>query len=430
MQSIEEGTTLSTAPRGDAEGRVITESQAEVIRQMHRDGMAKKAIARGLELDIKTVRRAIREPWGEQRRVRTGHKLEQFADWIRSRAPEVGWNAAVLYRELREAGYEGSYPVVSRFVRPLRPAVAAVEPVVRFETDPGKQAQVDWGMLGVWIGEQRVSVHIFTMILGYSRRIFAYGYLHERIGHLLEAHERAFEHFGGRTETILYDNPRTIVTRKDEASGHVEWNRTFQDRMDFYGVEPRLCRYYRAQTKGKVESGVKYVKHNGLAGKRFASLEALNEWLVTWSRGYADERIHGTTHEKPRERFERSERAAMIPVERRAPSVSERSETRAIDSDGTVVVDTNRYPVPYEWMPAIVTIRRSEELVLIEHAGRTLSYARVLGRHQKAEWKGKKRELPQSVRAVDAPPRFDPGYLAAIGAVEIRSLESYAEVIA
>lgn len=119
---------------------------------------------------------------------------------------------------------------------------------------------------------------------------------------------------GGRTETILYDNPRTIVTSKDEASGNVEWNRRFKDRMDFYGVEVKLCRYYRAQTKGKVESGVKYVKRNALAGRRFDTIEELNMWLSTWALTIADERMHGTTHEIPRERFERDERMKMITV--------------------------------------------------------------------------------------------------------------------
>lgn len=83
------------------------------------------------------------------------------------------------------------------------------------------------------------------------------------------------------------------------------WNATFKDRMDFYGVEVRLCRYYRAQTKGKVESGVKYVKRNALIGQSFASLSEVNEYLLKWCLEVADQRIHGTTHEKPAERFER-----------------------------------------------------------------------------------------------------------------------------
>lgn len=92
---------------------------------------------------------------------------------------------------------------------------------------------------------------------------------------------------------ILYDNPRTIVLSKDESSGGVEWNATFKGRMDFYGVEIQLCRYYWARTKGKVESGVKYVKRNALAGRRFRDLDELNGELLEWCLGVADQRVHG-----------------------------------------------------------------------------------------------------------------------------------------
>jgi transposase len=164
-------------------------------------------------------------------------------------------------------GYRVSYSAVARYVSPWRAERRLEEEAtVRFETGPGEQAQVDWGTSWVWLGEERVRVHLFVMVLGYSRRIFARAY-RTRAGSAARGPRAAFAHFGGRTQTILYDNPRTIVLAKDEAAGTVEWNATFKDRMDFYGLEVRLCRYYRAQTKGKVESGVKYVKRNALAGR-------------------------------------------------------------------------------------------------------------------------------------------------------------------
>ena len=91
----------------------------------------------------------------------------------------------------------------------------------------------------------------------------------------------------------------SIVLAKDESTGEVEWNRRFKDRMDFYGVEIKLCRYYRAQTKGKVESGVKYVKRNFGPGRVFADLEDFNAQLAAWQLEVADQRIHGTTHQRP-----------------------------------------------------------------------------------------------------------------------------------
>lgn len=431
MQNEERSEILSTTAGSVVEEGLIDEGMAEAIRRMRSSGMAKKAIARELALDIKTVRKWIGTTWKPQRRERKEPELARYDDWIRKRFPEVGYSAKVLYRELGEQGYRGSYETVQRYVRPLRAAAQPEAATARYETAPGAQAQVDWGMLGVWIGERRVLIHLFVMVLGYSRRIFTRGYVHEKLGNLLDGHEAAFEHFGGRTETILYDNPRTIVTSKDEASGQVEWNRRFKDRMDFYGVEVKLCRYYRAQTKGKVESGVKYVKRNALAGRRFDTLDELNVWLSTWSLTIADERVHGTTHEIPRERFERDERMKMIAVDRRPPSRECRTQRRQVGTDGYVAIETNRYPVPYGWCRAEVEVQLSETDVRIVHEKESIAYAREAGRHRVVRWDGAPRRLERSDRPSPIPgdpPQYDPAWLASIGQVSTRTLDAYAAV--
>jgi hypothetical protein len=265
------------------------------------------------------------------------------------------------------------------------------------------------------------------MILGYSRRIFARAYRGERLEWLLDGHERAFSHFGGRTETILYDNPRTIVLAKDEKAGTVEWNPTFKDRMDFYGVEVKLCRYYRAQTKGKVESGVKYVKRNALVGKRFRDLEELNAYLLQWCVTVADQRVHGTTHERPQERFERAEK--LIAVSVRKPAPHERVVIRIVPRDAYVAVEANRYPVPFEWIGQRITVRiLSEEVVFSVEGQEALTHPRLSGKHALAPWRGERRRLKRHVLSV-APPRFDPTLLERIGSVETRPLSTYESVV-
>lgn len=431
MQNEERSEILTATAGSVVEEELIDEGMAEAIRRMRASGMAKKAIARDLALDIKTVRKWIGTAWKPQRRQRKEPELARFDSWIRRRFPEVGYSAKVLYRELGEQGYRGSYETLQRYVRPLRAAAQPEAATARYETAPGAQAQVDWGMLGVWIGERRELIHLFVMVLGYSRRIFARAYLHEKLGNLLDGHEAAFAHFDGRTETILYDNPRTIVTAKDEATGHVEWNRRFKDRMDFYGVEVKLCRYYRAQTKGKVESGVKYVKRNALAGRRFETLEELNAWLSTWALTIADERVHGTTHEIPRERFERDERMKMIAVDRRPPSRECRTQRRQVGTDGYVAIETNRYPVPYAWCRAEVEVQLSETDVRIVHDEQSIAYEREAGRHRVVHWDGAPRRLERSDRPspiAGDPPQYDPAWLASIGQVSTRTLDAYAAV--
>jgi len=428
MQDAAKMAILPTAPGGAVEGDVVSQNVYGAIRTLREQGVSKKAIARQLGLHVQSVRKWVKRCWTPSKR-RRGKQLDRWCEFLRARAVEVGFNAVVLTRELKGLGYEGSYAAVVKYIGPWRKEYRPDEgPTVRFETDPGKQSQVDWGCTRVWIGERPVKVHLFTMVLGFSRRIFAKGYLNERLDNLLDGHAAAFAHFGGRTEEILYDNPRTIVTHKDEAAGHVVWNATFKDRMDFYGVTIRLCRYYRAQTKGKVESGVKYVKRNALAGRRFESLEQLNAYLLDWCVNVADLRVHGTTHEKPAERFARAEK--LIAVEARPPARRERVMVRRVPKDALVTVETNRYPVPYLWAGHEVTVRVLEDQIVVHREGeQPVVHECIEAKHQVARWNGPPRALPRTAPpAAPQIPRLDPGYLASLGEVQVRPLATYQEV--
>jgi transposase len=422
---------IPSIPNGIEEETVVKENLWCRIRALFEQGLSKSAIARELEIDLKTVRKWLCQTWEPQKRERKW-ALDAYESFLRARAPEVGYNAAVLFRELEPQGYKGSYTALVKYIRPWRMEARQQQMATpRFETEPGRQAQVDWGSTKVWVGSARLTVHLFVMVLGYSRRIFVRGYLNERMSSLLDGHEAAFTHFGGRTETILYDNPRTIVQEKDETSGEVVWNRVFKDRMDFYGVEIKLCRYYRAQTKGKVESGVKYVKRNALIGRRFRDLDHLNEWLEEWSLTIADERVHGTTHERPSERFRRAEASALIAVDLRPAPERERIEHRIVPRDTYVAVETNRYPTPVEWVGDQVEVRiLADQVIITNGAQEPLNYPRLKGKFSTASWDGAPRSWAgQRIKSIVQPPGLDPAYPLTIGEVEMRPLAAYEALI-
>ncbi|MCW5891253.1 MAG: IS21 family transposase [bacterium] len=159
------------------------------------------------------------------------------------------------YQELRQQrGYGGSYDTVKRFVQPLRAVrLQAERALIRFETPPGHQSQIDWGQARVHFRHQPVVRHVFVLTLGFSRRSFYRGCAAETLPLFLDAHERAFEHFGGHTQEHLYDRPRTVC--HGGVGRDVVWNPTFKAFADYWSFEPRVCQPYRAQTKGKVESG-------------------------------------------------------------------------------------------------------------------------------------------------------------------------------
>ena len=160
------------------------------------------------------MRGCLRQPcWTPYRREALAPTLlDGERDWLGERVAQVHYSARILFQELHQRGFQGSYETVKLAVRPLR-AAASVAALTqrRFETAPGEQAQVDWGQLTVQLASNRAKVHVLIMTLGYSRRAYAEGFLRERMSDLLAAHENAFAHFGGRCESLLYDRMRTVV---------------------------------------------------------------------------------------------------------------------------------------------------------------------------------------------------------------------------
>jgi transposase len=364
------------------EGFMVGEDRWQEIRRLHREDHVPIAeIARRLDLDRKTIRRCLkRETWlPYQRPARTDTLLAEHGEFLRARAPRVGYSAQVLYQELRRRG-AGSYQTVKRFVRPLRTIETLAErATVRFETAPGHQSQIDWGAAQVNFRHQRVLLHLFVLTLGYSRRHYMEPALNERVPQFLDAHERAFDHFGGHTREHLYDRPRTICS--PDGQGGVVWNATFQSFARYWGFEPRLCRPYRAQTKGKVESGVKYLKRNFLAGRSFVDLKDASEQWAEWNATVADVRVHGTTHQPPLERFA-EERGHLLPRATRPGFRLEARFTRIVADDFLVSLDSNRYSVPFSLIGHSVEVERRDGQVRIHHRGRLVAtHAELASRH-------------------------------------------------
>src|SRR5439155_1176532 len=198
--------TADTGPEGTplGEGRMVREDcWREVHRLFHAERRSKSEIARQLQLDRKTVRGILGErAWQPYARAeRPDTLLAEHASFLRTRAPEVQYSARILFQELRRArGYRGSYETVKRFVRPLRAAEQATErATVRFETPPGQQSQIDWGQAQIHFRHRPVILHVFILTLGYSRRSFHEPCLGETLSQFLDAHERAFDYFGGHT---------------------------------------------------------------------------------------------------------------------------------------------------------------------------------------------------------------------------------------
>lgn len=400
---------------------VVTETVVEQVVQALARGEGVSAIARAYGLDRKTVRAWGRRGAYVERAARPMVSLlDPHRAWIAKRAPEVDFNATVLHRELCEQGFTGSVIIVRRAISPLR-ATGRPTATVRFETGPGEQAQVDFGQVRVWIADVQVAAQIFVMTLGFSRRLFAVAFARQRLREWLGGHELAFQHFGGVTDRVVVDNARAMVLAHTREA--ITWHPTYADFAGYYGFRPWACAPYRPQTKGKVESGVKYVARNALAGKRFHSWAHLNAWLVEWATTIADQRVHGTTHERPADRFARE---ALTPLDGRPPYAFAHVRERVVANDALVSIDGSRYSVPAHLAGTTVTVREhATDFTIWQRDTLVATHARQ-GRQQvvmvPAHYAGLLRVDRTPLAAM--PPQYDPRYVTS-GDVAVRDLRIY-----
>jgi hypothetical protein len=299
---------------------------------------------------------------------------------------------------------------------------AASVATVRFETAAGRQMQIDFGEKKVLLGGQLVKVFVLVAVLSYSRRLFVKAFLNQRGDDWREGVASAFTHFGGVPLEVLGDNAKPLVLDRDRETGTVRFHPAYLEFCRDWDVQPRACGPYRARTKGKTESGVKYVKKNALAGRAFASFAELEAHLSDWTV-MADQRVHGTTHEQPAVRFDRDEKAELRPLPRRPFPSRQQLLRRRVAHDALVDVDTVRYSVPHGLVRDHVEVHLGEEQVRIFHGSKLVAtHRRSHEPHSRvvdpAHWEGLWRVTPAE------PPAESP--LKALG----RTLNEYAEVVA
>ena len=242
-------------------GRTVRE-----IYELKGKGRSIRGIADDLGISRATVRKYVRASGvpKPKPRAKRGSKLDAYKEYIDVRVLEGLENCVVLLREIQALGYDGGYTTLKNYVHPRR-RPRQPKATVRFETAPGEQAQVDWGVVS-YEGEdgRKHRMWVFVMVLGFSRAIYAEFVRRADVPTFIRCHLNAFDYFGGVPRLCLYDNAKVVVIERDEEGDH-EWNSRMLDFARRVGFELRLCKPYRAQTKGKVESGVKYVKGKLLA---------------------------------------------------------------------------------------------------------------------------------------------------------------------
>jgi transposase len=278
------------------------------IQILHNQGQSIRQIAQQTGHSRNTVRRYLREQgrsvYGP--RPARGSKLDPFKDYIGQRiefARPHRLPASVLFQEIREQGFVGGERIVRHYVS-AQYQQGAPEPVMRFETEPGQQMQVDWCVFQK--REPRLSAFVAT--LGYSRLSYVEFVDNERFDVLRHCHEQAFAYFQGVPKDVLYDNMRTVITKRDAyGDGQHQFHRGLWDMAKHFGFTPRVCRPYRAQTKGKVERFNRYLRYSFyyplVSRLRQVQLpldvHTANTEVHKWLRDIANQRVHATLKCRP-----------------------------------------------------------------------------------------------------------------------------------
>jgi transposase len=288
----------------------------------------------------------------------------------------------VLYEDLKTRGYTGSYTTVKSYLQPLRQQAKAVA-VRRFETPPGRQAQVDWVNVGDIEDAQGVhTLYGFVLTLGYSRAMYLEVTTSTALGNFLALHERAFAFLGGVPEEILYDNDGMVVVPHAWHEGVPTIQPDLLTFATHHGYRVRLCRPYRAQTKGKTERSIGYVRQNFLCGRAAGSVEDLNAQALEWLNTVANVRVHGTTH-RPVGEAQEHERPFLRPCVPLPARLRPALPLRLVSRDGFVHLHTNRYSVPWKLCGTQVGVReRDARIEILRDETVVARHERCLGRYQ------------------------------------------------
>jgi hypothetical protein len=292
---------------------------------------------------------------------------------------ESGLSGVRIYEKLQELGCTMGYSSVKRYIAKIN---LHTKVCVRFHSEPGEEAQVDFGYVGLMPDPQsgkKRKAWAFNMRLSYSRLDYYEIVFDQKVETFIECHEHAFRSFGGIPKVVKIDNLKAgILEAHFYEPIYQRLYKQFADHCGFYALP---CRVRQPQEKGKVESGIKYIKNNFFAGRQFKNHEDLYKQLDDWVRHYCHERIHGTTKEKPKDLFDNQEKSSLASLPQISFYMGFRGQ-RKVHKDCHIILDHNFYSVPFKYVGENVEVECNSKDVKIFYENKQIAL------HAKRKGKG------------------------------------------
>lgn len=357
----------------------VPDEVREEILALHEKGYGTRRIVPRVGLSRKVVRRVLEEAGVRSplpRRDPTS-LLDPFREMIREKV-EKGLTAKRILREIKAKGYRGGRTILVDAVRALKetiaPESARKRVKRRFETDPGKEMQVDWSPYDVPIGGVVVRVHALGVLLCWSRKLFLGFYRDERESSLLQGLAEAFEYLEGAAHKLVLDNMATAVLGRIGPRREPIWHPRFKEFLEHYGIDAFACRPMHPNRKGKKEKSFRYVGDDFIRGAHFESWTDLLARRWEWLDGLEDEgnqRTHGTTARIPNEAWLEEKPYLVELPNARFPTYD--LETRVVDEDATLSVGRTRYTIPAEHAPGVLSVRLyAHHFEVVDRLGRVV----------------------------------------------------------
>jgi transposase len=310
------------------------------------------------------------DPQRADKKISSKSKATVYHEEIKKKL-ENGQHAVSIYQDLVcERGYAGSYDSIKRYIRSLKNKTPDL--YARIETEPGEEAQVDFGRgAPVLVNDRYRKPWLFVMTLSNSRKSYQECVWKQDVETFISCHVNAFNFFGGMTRMIKHDNLKSAVLKAHLYEA--EMNPNYLAFADHYGFIPIPCKVRTPQHKGKVESNIKYVKNNALKGKRFTSLEEQNQYLKGWNKTWASTRIHGTTKRQVNLMF-REEQPALKPLPSDSFHFFKIGSRKVSSTDSHIEVAGAYYPVPPKYMGRSVQVHYNSRFIKVFYCGEIIQH--------------------------------------------------------
>ena len=359
------------------------ETFAKIRDCRDRQGLTIAQTARVLGIDPRTVAKWLaRSRYERPRPIPRSSLLDPFKGRITRLLDTHPYSAQQIFQRLREEGYGGGITILRDYVRLIRPPKLPVYLKLHFA--PGECAQIDWGVFGtVAIGNTRRRLSFFVIVLAYSRLMYVEFTVAQTMEHFLACHEHAFQAFGGVPSKIMVDNLKSAVLQRLAGVAPV-FNARYADFARHYGFTIAPCNVRAANEKGRVESGVGYVKKNFLRGLELTEFGAIQAAGQVWLDSIANVRIHRETHQRPVDMFAK-EYPLLQPLPQNRYDVARTATARA-SSQFRITLDANRYSVPAAYAHRRLTVKAYPDRVCIYFDAELIArHARSYARHQDIE---------------------------------------------